>query len=287
LFRAPAAFPDARSVDSALAEMTGFLREMARKVTGSQPMREGITTSFTKGLVKPHLRGMAWVKPPPLGRAACVPPGALVGVPLLLDEVALARDTSPYRVLTRLGMEVREFPFPPWLDAIRASVSLGAAERSSWLYRLPSARTEVAFLAEHADGNPHPSHLVKLSLKVRASARTEIMRTFSKRPTSVEAFALVGVPSDEAGARLAWRPDQRGFFAIESPGAGFEKLTGTFFAIAPDEKFTIDRAVIGEDGYTLFPTVASWTRLHAALATGAPLALPLEHGYFELTWESN
>lgn len=274
LFRAPAAFPDDRSVDAALAEMTDFLRDLASTVTGSRPMREGTTISFKRGLVKPHLRGMAWVKPPLLGRAACVPPGALVGVPLFLDEFELASKTSPYRVLTRLGMEIQEFPFPPWLDAMRASVSLGDAERSSWLCRLPSARTDVVFLAEHTDGNPHPDHLVKLLLKVRASARTEIMRTFSMRTASVEAFALVGVPSDEAGARLAWRPDIRGFFAIESPGAGFQKLTGTFFAIAPDEKFRTDRAVIGEDGYTLFPTVASWTRLQAALATGAPLALP-------------
>jgi hypothetical protein len=170
---------------------------------------------------------------------------------------------------------------------MRASVSLGDAERSSLLYRLPSARTDVAFLAEHTDGNPHPEHLVKLSLQIRAGARAEIMRTFSKRPVSGDPFALVGVPSDEACARLAWRPDMRGVFAVESPGAGFERLTGTFFAIAPDEKFTIDRAVISEDGYTLFPTVASWTHLHTALATGAPLMLPLEHGCFELAWQSS
>lgn len=287
LLRAPVAFPDARSVDSALAEMAGFLREMAWRATESPPMREGATISFAKGLVKPHLRGMVWVKPPPLVRAACVPPGALVGVPLFLDEVTLARNSSPYRVLTRLGMEAREFPFPPWLDAMRASVSLGDAEQSSILCRLSSARMDVAFLAEHTEGNPRPDHLVRLSLQVRASARTEIMRTFSTRPASVEAIALVGVPNDEASARLAWRPDQRGFFAVEAPGAGFEKITGTFFAIAPDKEFQIDRALMSEDGYTLFPTVASWRRLHAAFATGSPLVLPLEHGCFELAWEAS
>jgi hypothetical protein len=285
LLRAPVAFPDARSVDSALAEMAGFLRETAEMATESSPMREGSTISFARGLVKPHLRGMVWVKPPPLVRAACVPPGALVGVPLFFDEVALARKISPYRVLTRLGMEAREFPFPPWLDAMRASVSLGDAEQSSIVCRVQSARADVAFLAEHTDGNPRPDHLVRLSLQVRAIARTEIMRTFSTWPTRVEAFALVGVPSDEASARLAWRPGQQGFCAVEAPGAGFEKITGTFFAIAPDKQFQIDRAVMSEDGYTLFPTVASWRRLHAALATGAPLVLPLEQGCFELTWE--
>jgi hypothetical protein len=60
---------------------------------------------------------------------------------------------------------------------------------------------------------------------------------------------------------------------------------GSVFAIAPDKEFQIDRALMSEDGYTLFPTVASWTRLHAGLATGAPLMLPLEHECFELAWE--
>jgi hypothetical protein len=287
LLRAPVAFPDARAVDAALAEMAGFLRETAVRSTISPPMREGTTISFARGLVAPHLKGMVWVKPPPLVRAACVPPGALVGVPLFLDEVELAHASSPYRVLTRLGMETREFPFPPWLDPMRASVSQGDSEQSSLLCRLPSARTAVSFIAEHTDGNPHPDHLVRLSLKVRAVARTEVMRTFSTRPASEEALALAGVPSAEAGAWLAWRPGQQGFFAVESPGCGFEKVTGTFFAIAPAKKFKIDRAVMGEDGYTLFPTVASWKRLHAALATGAPLVLPLEHGCFELAWEAS
>jgi len=62
--------------------------------------------------------------------------------------------------------------------------------------------------------------IMAIVLGVAAPAR---MRTFSTRHASVEAIALVGVPSDEASARLAWRPDQRGFFAVEAPGAGFEK----------------------------------------------------------------
>jgi hypothetical protein len=285
LFRAPVAFPDARSVEVALEAMAGFLRETARTAAASRPIREGTIMSLAEGLVKPHLRGIVWVKPPPLVRARCVPPGAFIGVPLFLDEVALARDSSPYRVLTRLGMEIQEFPFPPWLDASRASVSLGDAERSSVLGRLPSARADVAFVAEHTGGDPSPERLVRLSLRVHAGARAAIMRTFSTRPAKVEPLALIGVPSEEVGAWLAWRPEQQGFCAIESPGAGFERVTGSFFAIVPGEKFAIDRALMAEDGYLLFPTVASWTRLHAALATGAPFVLPLQHGRFELSWD--
>ena len=76
-------------------------------------MRAGTVLTFERGLVRPHLRGMVLVKPPLLGRAACVPADALVGVPLFLDEAELAKQSSPYRVLTRLGMEIPEFPFPP------------------------------------------------------------------------------------------------------------------------------------------------------------------------------
>jgi hypothetical protein len=287
LFRAPAAFPEPRSVESALEDMAGVLRETAGHAMAAPPMREGTMMWLPADLVRPGLRGMVWVKPPPLVRATCVPPGALVGVPLFVDEFELARTSSPYRVLTRLGMDLQEFPFPPWLDPIRASVSQGAAEKSSWLCRLPSAFTNVAVLAEHRDGNPNPDHLIRLSLRVRAGARTEIMRTFQSRPAGADSFALVGVPHEQATARLAWRPEQQGFYAIEAPGGGFEKVTGTFFAIVPDKKFTSDRALMAEDGYMLFPTMASWKRLHAALATGASFTLPLDHGSFELQWEAN
>jgi len=285
LFRAPAAFPDAQSERAALAEMTEFLRVLASRAEQSPPMRAGTVLTFERGLVRPHLQGMVLVKPPLLGRAACVPAGALVGVPLFLDEAELAEQSSPYRVLTRLGMEIQEFPFPPWLDALRSSVALGEPEQSSWLCRMPSARTEVAFLAEHTDPNPNPAHLARLSLEIRAGARDAIMRTFSTRPATIEPIAFVGVPNDEAKAWLAWRPGQQGFCAVIAPGVTPVELTGTFFGFAPDLKFDIDRALMAEDGYMLFPTAASWRRIQTALATGAPLTLPLQHGRFELTWQ--
>jgi hypothetical protein len=286
LLRAPAAFPNDRAVASALDAMTAFLREMAELAMAGTPMSEGHTMSLANGLVKPHLRGMVWVKPVPFVNDPSVPPNALVGVPLFLDELKLARDTAPYRVLARLGMEYREFPFPPWLDAMRASVSQLEAEQSSLLSGISRVKTDVSFLAEHAEGNPRPEHLVRLSLRVRARAREPLMRAFATTPDLQGAVAFVGMPDDEANTLLLWQPAQKGFRAVEAPGSDFTKITGAFFAIVPDEEFKLDRALMMEDGYTLFPTIASWTRLHAALASGAPLTLPLEHGHFELVWDA-
>lgn len=287
LLRAPAAFPTDEAMSSAVEAMTAFLREMARMVIGGTKVSEGSSLSLANGLVAPHLQGLVWVKPPRLLTDPSVPAGALVGVPLFHDELELARETSTHRVLARLGMVAREFPFPPWLDAMRGSVAGLAAEQSSVLCRMPSMKAGVAFVAEHRQGNPRPEALVQLSLRVRASARSRLMNAFSTAPELEGPVALVGVPSDEVNAWLAWRPGQEGFSAIRAPGADFSKITGAFFAFAPDEDFEIDRAMMTEDGYMLFPTLASWGRLRAALASGAPLTLPLEHGRFDLTWDAD
>lgn len=286
LFRAPAAFPDDPSVSAALDAMTAFLREVARMVTEGTPIRAGSTMALANGLVKPHLCGMVWVNPVPLLRDPSVPADAFVGVPLYLDELKLARETSPYRVLPRLGAQWREFPFPPWLDALRSSVTQLDGEQSSMLYRIPRVKVAVSFLAEHAEGNPHPTHLVRLSLRVRSQDRNLFGQVFASLSELTAPVAFVGTPSDEANAWLLWEPGQQGFRAVEPPGSDFQKITGAFFAVAPDQEFTVDRALMVEDGYVLFPTIASWTRLRAALAGGTPFTLPLEHGRFDLVWDS-
>jgi hypothetical protein len=65
-------------------------RRFRAREDGRLPARDGLEGD---GIAADALRppaGRSGFKPPPLVRAACVPPVALVGMPIFLDEVALA-----------------------------------------------------------------------------------------------------------------------------------------------------------------------------------------------------
>jgi len=197
-----------------------------------------------------------------------LPQRALSAIFVQAPEIRAARDSGTYRVLTRIGVQLRIFPFPSW----------GALDRPSAI----TPRESESLLAKVLRMHLPTAHFVLADQCLRLTIPRETKNLASSVNSLARdtAFALLTQPAPSANAILTWRPGQQEMTGISPDGSDGSRLSGSFVLFVPSAEG--DRARPFEDGYSLLLSAASWLRLIAALAEQRPLSLELADGmHFE------
>jgi hypothetical protein len=222
----------------------------------------GLFGQAHSGLLYAEARAIAGVE---------LPERALAAIFVHAQEVRAALDYGTYRVLTRIGAQLRVFPFPTWGALDRPSVITPRDSESSLAkvgrMRLPGASFVVA------------DQRVCLTIPRTGANLSSAMRSLP----SAASFVLLTRPAPSANAVLTWRPGQHEMSGISPDGSDGSRVSGCFMMFVPSGAGDETRHV--EDGYSLLLSSAPWARLVAALAEQLPLSLTLGGGMqFVLEW---
>lgn len=230
----------------------------------------GFTQFGARGLFGRANSGVLYADARPLPGIR-IPERALAAIAVDAQEIAAALDFGAFRVLTRIGMQLRFFPFPIWADLERSS-AMTSREGESRLAKVPRLRAPgVTYLVE--------DRCLSITLPNDASS---IARGLSTLPEG-SPFALLVRPAADANAILVWTPGQKEMSGISPEGSNGSKLSGSCLMIVPGTRR--DQALQFEDGYSLQISFESWARLGSALAARRELSLPLADDMrFEIKW---
>lgn len=256
------------------------MQELIRFVTtvhawaqqGTLAEEGGFTRFGDRGLFGTTQTGLLYTDARPLPGVE-LPSEALAAVFVDAREIDSARDFGIYRVLTRIGAQLRMFPYPTWGALDRPSV-MTTREATSVLAKVSRVRVRGASF-----------------LLVDQCLRLSIPRGNSQVSNGVDAlpagasFALLLRPSSDANAILIWRVGQAEGSRLAPEGSDASRVSGCFLWFVPSQQG--DRAQAVEDGYSLLLSADSWAALRAALASEQPLSLGLADGLrFELEWSA-
>lgn len=203
-----------------------------------------------------------------------IPERALAATLVNEAEVRAARDFGTYRVLTRIGVQQRVFPFPVWGELDRPS-AVSAREAETELAKLPRLRARGA-------------HFVMADKALRVTVPSDrenlmgLMKGLMALPTGAP-FALLVSPAPSANAVLVWAPGQEGMSGISPDGSDGSRLSGSSLIIVPGG--ASDRIVQVEDGYRLEFSAESWATLSGALMAQRPLSFGMQDNLrLEIVW---
>lgn len=197
--------------------------------------------------------GVLCVEASPLEQVP-LPPRTLCGLLLTPGELDMAQQTSPTRVLHRLGHLERHYPWPHWSDSTRASAYAEGDAATSLLVQLERAQLPEARAWLQGD---------ELHLRVPAEAATPLAEVIS----AGRAIAVIPGPAPQQGAALTWHPKQADPEAIHDPAISQPKIGLNFIACAPDEG-EVPALRLLEDGAALLLDMAGRQALAAALRSG-------------------
>jgi len=200
-----------------------------------------------------------------------LPERALSAIAVDAQEVRTALDYGTYRVLTRIGFQLRLFPFPTW-GALDRPSAVTAREAESELSRLSRMRAPgVSFVVAE--------QRLCLSIPSDTSALARGLRSLQ----SSARFALLTRPAASANAILVWHPGQEGPSGISPDGSDGSQLSGSCLVVTPGGAG--DQIQPFEDGYALLFSGHSWARVTAAVVEQRPLSLNMADGMrFEIEW---
>ncbi|MEJ1960346.1 MAG: hypothetical protein WDO56_01830 [Gammaproteobacteria bacterium] len=177
------------------------------------------------------------------------------------SEVRVARDFGTYRVLTRIGLQQRVFPFPIWGELDRPSI-ISARESESQLSTLPRLRARGASFVM----TDKTLRVVVPSDRSEPDGVDEGLMAL--RPGAP--FALLLCPAASANAVLVWSPGQDGMSGISPDGSDGSQLSGSCLLVVPSGTSDQNPAARGRL-HAAFSS-ESWARLSDALVGQRPLS---------------
>lgn len=201
-----------------------------------------------------------------------VPPGALAAVLITAEEIAVYQAFGQSRLLALLGQAYRYYPFPPWADLQRASVSSMASNDGSLLGQVPRAAVTGA---ARIDGE-------RLAVRLHPSS-APVLHQMLNGIGAGSVFALTMGIDPTADGCLVWQAGQQGPSAITPPSSRGERLAVGFVAVLPDQP--ADGGQLFEDGVAMFLTSLSSQALREALASGRTIMITGQHGKMSLSVE--
>jgi hypothetical protein len=225
----------------------------------------GLFGSSQSGLLYADARALPGVE---------LPSRALAAIFVDAREIATARDFGAYRVLTRIGAQLRMFPYPTW----------GALDRPSAM----TPREASSVLAKVARVRVRGASFLLVDKCLRLSIPRGMKQALGGVGTLPEgaSFALLLRPSLEANAIFIWRPGQAEASRLAPDGSDASRVSGSFLWFVPSRES--DRARPVEDGYSLLLAADSWAALSAALLSEQALTLGLPDDLrFELEWSGS
>lgn len=242
----------ADALDGAIAMFFRTLHGLAseKRVVGIG----GLTELGPSGFIEPRFRGLVYAD----GRWAptVTQPGTLCAVVLDAAELAVAKSTSPHRVLARLGRDTKHFPFPPYWDRDRPSVAHRGDPTGSVHAKVPHVAVRGVSLLLIGE---------RLELRLTAAAVERLQVALARVPVDA-AFAFVAEPDPSADAWLVWEPGMSRPSAITPPGGMGERLTGFELVVLPG--LESDEVRMSEDGFAAMLTRETWAALRASLLAG-------------------
>ncbi len=233
----------------------------------------GFTQFGERGLFGRSHGGLLYADARPIAGVK-LPEHALAAILVDESEVRAARDFGTYRVLTRIGLQLRVFPFPIWGELDRPS-SVSARESESQLSKLPRLRARgVSFVM--ADKT------LRIVLPSDRANLMALMKGLTALPSGAP-FALLLGPAPSANAVLVWTPGQVGMSGISPDGSDGSQLSGSCLLVVPNAPS--DRIQQVEDGYSVRFSAESWAQLSGALMGQRPLSLAMHEGLrLEIVW---
>ena len=239
---------------------------------GTRVDEGGFTPFGDRGLFGTSQSGLLYADARPLPGVE-LPSKALAAIFVDAQESAAARDFGTYRVLTRIGAQLRMFPYPTW-GALDRPSAVTPREASSVLAKVARVRIPGgSFVFE--------GQCLRLTVP---RGMKQVLSGVSSLPAGAS-FALLLRPSLDANAILVWRPGQAEASRLAPDGSDASRLSGSFLWFVPSQQS--DRARPVEDGYSLLLSADSWAALSAALVAEQALSLSLDADLrFELEWSA-
>jgi hypothetical protein len=179
---------------------------------------------------------VVYTRPQPLGGLPpnVLPEEYLQAVALTEPEAAVAKEYGVLRALSHLGLSVRYFPYPPWIDRERNSVITPDDLSESVVGKcMPICIPGIQAVKEGAD----------ICVYVRPWAISPLQETLA----SIQPEWPISIFSelyDEADSCLVWKGDQKQPSAI---GASVDRTSLCFVIICAQQQTTYLQMV--EDGY--------------------------------------
>ena len=255
-----------------MQELVRFFTTVSSWADAGKVLEQGGFTQFgERGLFEQSHSGLLYADARAIAGVE-LPERALSAIFASAQEIRAAVEYGTYRVLLRIGAQLRLFPFPTWgaLDrpsAITPRESESALAKVTRL-RLPSASFFVA------------GQRICLSLPRDETSLSNALHSLP--PTT--AFALLTRPAPSANAVLTWRPGQQEMSGFSPDGSDRSRLSGCFMVFVPSAARDDARPL--EDGYAVLCSSDLRARLITALAEHRPLSLPLgDSKRFELEWQ--
>ena len=256
-----------------MRDLTRFFSTVYAWATEGNLVQAGGLTQFgPRGLFERANSGLIYAEARAIDGVR-LPEQALAAVAVDAAEIRAALDYGAFRVLTRLGLSLRLFPYPTWSDLSRDS-TVTARESETMLAKVARVRVpEVSFIKTEQAlqvSLPHdPATLLRSLYAVPAGAP----------------FALLTQPAPSANAILTWTPGQEAPSGISPDGSDGSRMSGSCLMVVPGKHD--DRLNPFEDGYCLRLSSESWGRLSATLAAQRPFTSKLADGLrFEVNWRT-
>ena len=224
---------------------------------------EGGRTQFgDRGLFGVANSGLLYAAARPLDGIR-LPNGALAAIFVDAQEISTALDFGTYRVLTRIGFQLRLFPFPTF-GALDRPSAMTKRESQSLLAKVARMQAPgVTFLATEG------------CLRVTLPSDDSLAKAFAALPPKT-AFALLTRPAPDANAILVWKPGQTEKTGISADGSDGSRLSGSSLLVTPGAP--TEEARVFEDGYSLLLSNESWSSFSAAVLERRALSLLLADG---------
>jgi len=249
-----------------LAKMQDIVRLVATVHAWAQAgnfVDEGGLTQFgERGLFGVAHCGLLYADARPL-LGIRLPKRALAAIFVDAQESRTAQDFGAYRVLSRIGMQLRVFPFPTW-GALDRPSAMTKREAQSLLSKVPRLRA------------PGLSFMVSQGcLTISPPTDDSLVKAFATTPATT-AFVILSRPASEANAILVWKPGQEEMTGISADGSDGSRLSGSCLMVVPGS--TRDEMRQFEDGYSLLLSSDSWALFSKAVIERRALSLPLADG---------
>lgn len=230
-------------------------------VTGKVADPGSITELGAEGFAgKPALSCIAWMPAQPL-EGVPISPRAMMALLLTKEERDLAKRTGLQRVLSRLGLAARSFPFPPYLDRSREPVAKADELEATLLGKVPVC------------GGPGMCTWIDqktVTLAILPEGVTFLRGQLAALPPNAAIAIATQVPPDLRAA-FVWHPGQSQATAVQAEGRTDPRIGGSFFALSPGPE-TAGRVV--EDGFVFVFKEGDWERVRDAIVTGKPISFP-------------
>ncbi|KAK0114709.1 hypothetical protein ONS95_014193 [Cadophora gregata] len=197
-------------------------------------------------------------------------------IALIHEETAVAKQFGVTRVLGHLGLSVRWFPYPPWIDRDRGDIVTLADQGGSVRIGMPILRL-----------NGLNAMLIQDDIVLTIPADDEKRKVFRDYILSLPLSAGVGLDSfmlEEADSGLTWKRGQRDPMGYASNSGVMKNLNLGFLMFAPQADH--DHSIMCEDGYGILIREETWKTIRDAVQNSQDLIIPLANDKrFVLQWK--